>query len=244
MPLAYYKPASPVPKFKYARGGQSELCRGVAGPNHKLFYQGWASYLRAAYGHNGTLPHTARPSPTSYLLTGKTARPHTAHPAPPPICLRAQRHALMLPSPPPTSLLLNQPVVQKQLSGTLTFLENVGACPVAIFLCRADASVHRLQIGAPIELSSDIVAVAVTPPLATGLDVLKMPTRMFQVRVRGRVRVRVRVRDRVRGLDVLKMPTRMFKATPTPTPTLVTLPLTQTLVALTLTLPLAPYSRP
>ena len=77
-------------------------------------------------------------------------------------------------------LLLNQPVVQKQLSGTLTFLENVGACPVAIFLCRADASVHRLQIGAPIELSSDIVAVAVTPPLATGLDVLKMPTRMFQ----------------------------------------------------------------
>ena len=65
MPLAYYKPASPVPKFKYARGGQSELCRGVAGPNHKLFYQGWASYLRAAYGHNGSPP--------------------------PPTCLRAQR---------------------------------------------------------------------------------------------------------------------------------------------------------
>ena len=32
----------------------------------------------------------------------------------------------------------------------------------------------------PEQLSPDIVAVAVTPPLATGLDVLKMPTRMFQ----------------------------------------------------------------
>ena len=156
MPLAYYKPASPVPKFKYARGGQSELCRGVGGPNHKLFYQGWASYLRAAYGHNGTPPHAARPSPTPLLLNQTLTV--TSFP----------------PLPEPRTL------VQKQLPGTLTFLQNVGACPVAIFLCRADASVHRLQMGAPIEFSSDIVAVAVTPPLTTGLDVLKMPTRMFQ----------------------------------------------------------------
>ena len=56
----------------------------------------------------------------------------------------------------------------------------MGACPVAIFLCYADTSVVRLQMGSPIKLTSDIVAVAVTPPLATGLDVLKMPTRMFQ----------------------------------------------------------------
>ena len=78
MPLAYYKPASPVPKFKYARGGQSELCRGVAGPNHKLFYQGWASYLRAAYGHNGTPP---RCPPFPHLL------PAFGHNGTPPCCL-------------------------------------------------------------------------------------------------------------------------------------------------------------
>ena len=60
------------------------------------------------------------------------------------------------------------------------------------------------------------MAVAVTPPLATGLDVLKMPTRMFQA-----------------------TPTR----TPTLV-TLVTLTRTRTLVTLTRTLPLAPYSRP
>ena len=51
---------------------------------------------------------------------------------------------------------------------------------MAIFLCTSEASVLRLQMGTPIKLTSDIVAVAVTPPLATGLDVLKMPTRMFQ----------------------------------------------------------------
>ena len=51
---------------------------------------------------------------------------------------------------------------------------------MAIFLCTSDASVLRLQMGSPIKLTSEIVAVAVTPPLATGLDVLKMPTRMFQ----------------------------------------------------------------
>ena len=117
VPLAYYKPDSPVAKHKYStKGGLTELCRGVGGPNKKLFYQGWTSFLRAAYGQNGTL----------------------------------------------------------------TFLSNVGACPVAIFLCHTDTSVLRLQMGSPIKLTSDIVAVAVTPPLATGLDVLKMPTRMFQ----------------------------------------------------------------
>jgi len=117
VPLAYYKPDIPVAKHKYStKGGLAELCRGVGGPNKKLFYQGWASFLRAAYGQNGTL----------------------------------------------------------------TFLSNVGACPVAIFLCHADTSVLRLQMGSPIKLTSEIVAVAVTPPLATGLDVLKMPTRMFQ----------------------------------------------------------------
>jgi hypothetical protein len=117
VPLAFYKPDIPVAKHKYStKGGLTELCRGVGGPNKKLFYQGWASFLRAAYGQNGTL----------------------------------------------------------------TFLSNVGACPVAIFLCHADTSVLRLQMGTPIKLTSDIVAVAVTPPLATGLDVLKMPTRMFQ----------------------------------------------------------------
>ena len=51
---------------------------------------------------------------------------------------------------------------------------------MAIFLCTSDASVLRLQMGSPIKLTSEIVAVAVTPPLAIGLDVLKMPTRMFQ----------------------------------------------------------------
>ena len=75
VPLAYYKPDSPVAKFKYARGGQTELCRGVGSPNKKLFYQGWASFLRAAYVQNGTLmspipppdpgpnPYSTNPSP-------------------------------------------------------------------------------------------------------------------------------------------------------------------------------------
>ena len=34
-PLAYYKPSTPVAKFKYAGGGQTEMCRGVGGPNKK-----------------------------------------------------------------------------------------------------------------------------------------------------------------------------------------------------------------
>jgi len=114
-PLAYYKPSTPVAKFKYAGGGQTEMCRGVGGPNKKLFYQGWASFLRAAYGQRGTL----------------------------------------------------------------TFLRNVDACPVAIFLCKSDTSVLRLQMGKPLQLGAGIAAVAVTPPLATGLDVHTMPTRIF-----------------------------------------------------------------
>ena len=63
VPLAFYKPDSPVAKFKYASGGQTELCRGVGGPNKKLFYQGWASFLRAAYAQNGTRSCLSRPSP-------------------------------------------------------------------------------------------------------------------------------------------------------------------------------------
>ena len=39
-------------------GGQSELCKGVGGPNKKLFYQGWASFLRMAIRHNGMLTLT------------------------------------------------------------------------------------------------------------------------------------------------------------------------------------------
>ena len=71
VPLAYYKPGSPVAKFKYAHGGQTELCRGVGGPNKKLFFQGCASFLRAAYGQNGapmfclspSFPFPSSPSP-------------------------------------------------------------------------------------------------------------------------------------------------------------------------------------
>jgi len=72
VPLAYYTPHSPVAKFKYARGGQTELCRGAGGPNHKLFYQGWASFLRAACGHKGTLscsPSLPLPLPLNLTLT-------------------------------------------------------------------------------------------------------------------------------------------------------------------------------
>ena len=117
LPLAHYKPENPVAKHKYStKGGVTELCRGVGGPNKKLFYQGWASFLRAAYGQNGTL----------------------------------------------------------------TLLGNVEACPVAIFLSLSDTSVLRLQMGTPFKLTADIVAVAVTPPLATGLDVQRMSIRMFQ----------------------------------------------------------------
>ena len=117
VPLAYYKPANPVANHKYtSNGGKTELCRGVGGPNKKLFYQGWASFLRAAYAQKGTL----------------------------------------------------------------TFLSNVAACPVAIFTCNSDTSVLRLEMGRPIVLDANISAMAVTPPLATGLDVQTMPTRMFQ----------------------------------------------------------------
>ena len=115
-PLAHFRPEGTVGKFKYTtNGGQSELCKGVGGPNKKLFYQGWASFLRTAFSHNGTL----------------------------------------------------------------TFLRNVEACPVAILFCKSDTSVLRFEKDTPLKLTADIVAVAVTPSLATGLDVHKMPTRNF-----------------------------------------------------------------
>ncbi len=50
---------------------------------------------------------------------------------------------------------------------------------MAIFFCQSDTSVLRFEKDAPLKLTDDIVAVAVTPPLATGLDVQKMPTRNF-----------------------------------------------------------------
>ena len=50
---------------------------------------------------------------------------------------------------------------------------------MAIFLCQSDTSVLRLQMGVPLKLGESILAVAVTPPLATGLDVHTMPTRIF-----------------------------------------------------------------
>ena len=115
-PLAHFRPEGAVAKFKYTtNGGQSELCKGVGGPNKKFFHQGWASFLRAAFSHNGTL----------------------------------------------------------------TFLRNIEACPVAIFFCKSDTTVLRFEKDTPLKLAADIVAVAVTPPLATGLDVHKMPTRNF-----------------------------------------------------------------
>ena len=49
-------------------GGQSELCKGVGGPNKKLFYQGWASFLRMAIRHNGTLTLTLALTPHSPSL--------------------------------------------------------------------------------------------------------------------------------------------------------------------------------
>ena len=102
-----HQPRPPAPAYGQGR----EFC----GFPLRLFYQGWASFLRAAYGQRGTL----------------------------------------------------------------TFLRNVDACPVAIFLCKSDTSVLRLQMGKPLQLGAGIAAVAVTPPLATGLDVHTMPTRIF-----------------------------------------------------------------
>ena len=46
------------------------------------------------------------------------------------------------------------------LPGTLTFLCNVEACPVAIFFCQADTSVLRFEKDTPLKLTDDIVAVA------------------------------------------------------------------------------------
>ena len=46
-------------------------------------------------------------------------------------------------------------------------------------MCQSDTTVLRFEKDTPLKLTADIVAVAVTPPLATGLDVLKMPTRNF-----------------------------------------------------------------
>ena len=50
---------------------------------------------------------------------------------------------------------------------------------MAIFFCKADTSVLRFEMGSPLKLTADIAAVAVTPPLATGLNVQKLPTRQF-----------------------------------------------------------------
>jgi len=52
--LACFVPEKPVPKFKYeSNGGRSELKRSVGGPNKKLFYAGWVSFVRMAFSHSG-----------------------------------------------------------------------------------------------------------------------------------------------------------------------------------------------
>ena len=115
--LACFVPEKPVPKFKYeSNGGRSELKRGVGGPNKKLFYAGWVSFVRSAFSH----------------------------------------------------------------SGKFTFLANVQASPVALYVnMKADTTVVRLEVGAPLKLTSAIAAVAVAPALATNLNVQTMTTRMF-----------------------------------------------------------------
>ena len=59
-------------------GGQSELCKGVGGPNKKLFYQGWASFLRMAIRNNGTLTLTLSPLILTLTLTLTLIQPYIA----------------------------------------------------------------------------------------------------------------------------------------------------------------------
>lgn len=119
--LAAFVPEKPVPKFKYeSNGGRSEITRAVGGPNKKLFYAGWVSFVRMAFSHNARF----------------------------------------------------------------TFLGNVNASPIAIFInMKADTSVVRLEVGNAIPLTNGvgnaIAAVAISPPLATALNVQKMVPRMF-----------------------------------------------------------------
>ena len=54
--LCAFFPSKQVPGFKFTtKGGLSEQCRGVSGPNKKRFYAGWASFIRTAHSHSGVL---------------------------------------------------------------------------------------------------------------------------------------------------------------------------------------------
>lgn len=58
--LACFQPRSAVPAFKLrTQGGRVELCRDVGGPNHKKFYQGWVSFIKAAVASRGRFAHLA-----------------------------------------------------------------------------------------------------------------------------------------------------------------------------------------
>ena len=53
-------PLHEVSQHKYtAKGGLSELCRDVGGPNVKKFFGGWLSFIRMAMGAKGKLAFLA-----------------------------------------------------------------------------------------------------------------------------------------------------------------------------------------
>ena len=173
-PLAHFRPEGTVAKHKYtSKGGVTELCRGVGGPNKKLFYQGWASFLRTAFSHSGMLTflgnvkacpvaiffcHVSQHNSISTIDVLGSHSPifHTYT-----LRLYSYRTLHLASLTPPY---------------THTFLLTHRHTRI---MCQSDTTVLRFEKDTPLKLTADIVAVAVTPPLATGLDVLKMPTRNF-----------------------------------------------------------------
>lgn len=53
--LACYRPRTAPAEWRLQRhDGRSELCRGVGGPDHRSFYQGWCSFVKLAWAAHGT----------------------------------------------------------------------------------------------------------------------------------------------------------------------------------------------